>query len=149
MVNARIIINKGDLRELNELPDDWEDGVIKGMKKAVIFAEKSAKQRFGTPDNLKVRSGHLRRSITHGVKIMGNVLKGWIGTNVIYAAIHEYGGTIYAKTGKYLRFPINGKWVSKKSVIIPERSFLRAAVEDKQSEIKKIISKSIMKKVDK
>ncbi|WP_319201371.1 phage virion morphogenesis protein [uncultured Ilyobacter sp.] len=48
-----------------------------------------------------------------------------VGTNVKYARIHQYGGKIKVKNGKYLRFQYaKGKWASKKSVIIPKRTFI-------------------------
>jgi phage virion morphogenesis protein len=55
-----------------------------------------------------------------------------IGTNLIYAAIHQTGGTIKAKTAKGLRFrgPGNGGWVQKSEVTIPQRAFLGVDDED-------------------
>jgi len=48
-----------------------------------------------------------------------------MGTNVKYARIHQYGGKIKAKNGKYLKFQYaRGKWASRKSVIIPKRTFM-------------------------
>lgn len=32
--------------------------------------------------------------------------EGWIGSNLVYAAIHEYGGTIVPKNAKYLTIPL-------------------------------------------
>jgi phage gpG-like protein len=42
---------------------------------------------------------------------------------MIYAAIHQFGGDIYPKTKKVLRFRAGGKWWSKKHVRIPARPF--------------------------
>lgn len=48
-----------------------------------------------------------------------------VGTNVIYAAIHQLGGTIRAKTEKGLTFRIPGVGFRRKaSVTIPARPFL-------------------------
>ena len=47
-----------------------------------------------------------------------------VGTNVVYAAIHNYGGTIKPKKAKYLKFMVGGQWASKKEVTIPQRQFL-------------------------
>lgn len=47
-----------------------------------------------------------------------------VGTNVIYAKVHQFGATIVAKAAKFLRFKIGSKWVMKKSVTIPARPFL-------------------------
>lgn len=53
-----------------------------------------------------------------------------IGTNVIYAAIQQFGGTIKAKTKKYLQFRVGNQWVKKESVKIPSRPFLLVQEED-------------------
>lgn len=47
-----------------------------------------------------------------------------IGTNVKYAAVHQFGKTIKPKKAKALRFQVGGRWMSKKQVTIPARPFL-------------------------
>lgn len=65
-----------------------------------------------------------------------------VGTNLIYAATHQFGDerTIRAKKSKYLKFQIGGKWVSVPSVRvnIPARPFLGISEADKE-EIKAIL----------
>lgn len=46
------------------------------------------------------------------------------GTNVIYAAIQQFGGTIHAKSPRGLRFKIGDRFVTKQSVTLPARPFL-------------------------
>jgi len=58
-----------------------------------------------------------------------------IGTNVIYAAIHEFGGTIKAKNAPYLCFVVDGNFVKTKSVEIPARPYLRPALNDNKGKI--------------
>lgn len=60
-----------------------------------------------------------------------------VGTNLIYAAIHQTGGTIKARTSKGLRFrgPGNGGWVTKQEVEIPRRAFL-GLEDDDEAEIR-------------
>jgi phage virion morphogenesis protein len=67
-------------------------------------------------------------SLTHEANASGVA----VGTNVIYAAIHQVGGVIKAKTSKGLRFRAggNGGWVTKQSVTIPARPFLGLDDED-------------------
>ena len=55
-----------------------------------------------------------------------------IGTNKKYAAIHQFGGTIRAKSKKGLIFKINGKFVRKQEVEIPARPFLGISDSDKK-----------------
>jgi phage gpG-like protein len=51
-----------------------------------------------------------------------------IGSNLIYARIHQLGGIIRPRTAKALRFPISTpqgiQWITKKSVTIPARPYL-------------------------
>jgi phage virion morphogenesis protein len=76
-------------------------------------------------------TGRLAASITHEATDDGVA----VGTNVIYAAIHQMGGTIRAKTSKGLRFRAggNGGWVTKMSVDIPQRAFLGVDQDDEKA----------------
>lgn len=59
-----------------------------------------------------------------------------VGTNLIYAATHQFGDerTIRAKKSRYLRFQVGGRWVSVPSVRvnIPARPFLGVSKEDEE-----------------
>lgn len=55
---------------------------------------------------------------------------GQVGTNVIYAKIQEFGGTIHAKRGGYLVFEgQDGELVMVRSVTIPAHPYLRPAFD--------------------
>jgi phage gpG-like protein len=47
-----------------------------------------------------------------------------VGTNVVYARIHNQGGVIRARNHPYLTFRVGEQWVRKKQVRIPQRQFL-------------------------
>lgn len=116
-------------------------------------------------DNVKkqglIRTRTLSRSLHEEVVEQGKDRAAVdIGTNLEYAAIHEYGGTIRAKTSKYLAIPIgdrigsprkysdlrvkktgkgnlllvdgSGKaqYVLKASVVISARPYLRPALDE-------------------
>ena len=53
-----------------------------------------------------------------------------VGTNKVYAAIHQFGGTITSKSGGYLSFAIGGSFVRVRSVTIPARPFIGISEED-------------------
>ena len=56
-----------------------------------------------------------------------------VGTNVIYAPLMHFGGTIKPKNGKYLTFKTpTGGWVRVKSVTIKPRPYLGMSVDDSQ-----------------
>jgi len=59
--------------------------------------------------NLAVGTGNLRRSIQVApIEVTGNIIKTRVGTNVVYAKIHEFGGVIVAK-GRALTIPVSKK----------------------------------------
>ncbi len=79
-----------------------------------------------------IDSARLYQSITHNASDAGVE----VGTNVEYAAIHQFGGTIHAKTSKGLSWSYKTKggnrpsWARKMSVTIPARPFLGIDSED-------------------
>ncbi len=74
------------------------------------------------------RDGHLGDSIGSYANQRSAV---W-GVNRIYAAIHQFGGTIRAKAAGGLRFRIGDRWSTKRQVSIPARPFLGISEGDRQ-----------------
>jgi phage virion morphogenesis protein len=67
-----------------------------------------------------IDSARLMQSITWNADARGVE----VGTNVLHAAIHQFGGTIRPVTKKALRFRIGDRWVMASEVTIPARPFL-------------------------
>ena len=75
-----------------------------------------------------VDTGRLRESIVHEA----GPSRVTVGTNVLYARIHQLGGTIRPKTTDRLRFRLaNGQFVAVRSVTLPARPFLGIGAEDR------------------
>ena len=74
-------------------------------------------------------SGDLQGSITFDVD--GNVLS--VGTNKIYGAIHQFGGTIRPRSAKVLVFRLAFGVVKARKVAIPPRPFLGIGPEDEDT----------------
>lgn len=55
-----------------------------------------------------------------------------VGTNKIYGAIHQFGGEILPKHGKFLIFSLGGRTVKARSVTIPARPYLGVSSEDRE-----------------
>lgn len=53
-----------------------------------------------------------------------------VGTNVIYAAIHQFGGTIEPRSATHLWFRIGGDLIRADSVTLPGRSYLGISADD-------------------
>lgn len=87
-------------------------------------------------DKVLTESSRLRDSIIY--QAGRNELK--VGTNVIYGAIHQLGGTIKPKnTDGRLVFSFGGRTVRAKEVTIPARPYLGLS-EDDQVEVLEILS---------
>ena len=92
--------------------------------------------------NAPFRSGNLRRSITLR-EMHRRVL---VGTNLVYAPIHEYGGTITPRVAKWLTFKVNGKWVRTKRVVIPKykgRGYFKPAFDSVSRKEKRIMNEEL------
>ena len=83
-------------------------------------------QHLSGRPGLKRKTGTLARSIRWQIESANEVS---IGSNVAYAAIHEWGGTITAKNGPFLRFMTDDHhWHMVHSVTIPARPYLRPGI---------------------
>ena len=136
-----------DLKDIDNLAARWEENKpkISHLLSAIALRlEASTHKRFveeKSPDGkdwikgqkasgktLTV-SGLLNQSITS----YSDDEKAVVGTNRIYAAIHQFGGIIKAKNKKTLHFTINGQDVFVKQVKIPARPFLGISDSDVDS----------------
>lgn len=72
-----------------------------------------------------------------------------VGTNVIYAAVHEWGGVIKARAAKALRFKTkDGNWVTTKSVTIPARPYMRPAIDLGKERIQQAIANVLRRNIE-
>lgn len=61
------------------------------------------------------------------------------GSNKIYAAIHQFGGTITPKSGKYLVFPLGDGYARVGSVTIPARPYLGIGAHEERAILETVI----------
>jgi len=95
---------------------------------------------------LRQRSGRLAASIAVAVERSGASATATVSSDAPYAAIHEYGGTIPARTilpqsARALAFPWRGQQrffrrVTVPAVAMPERSFMRSSLDEAAPEIR-------------
>jgi phage gpG-like protein len=82
-------------------------------------------------------TGALGRSITvDTVRRLGKTFRTFVGTNLKYARIHEFGGIIRPKKKKALRFKIGDKWVMVKRVVMPKRPYFRPTLAANRKKIR-------------
>lgn len=137
---------------LKRLPSQIEASMLRAVKRLAIELQGYVKSDKLSGQVLHVRTGNLRSSINQEVTQEGSVISGIVGTNVEYAAIHEYGGTLfipprirktYYKMDKYgnIKQGFSKKGKSNfemehgarsvcQYINMPERSFLRSALKD-------------------
>jgi phage gpG-like protein len=92
---------------------------------------------------LNSRTGHLREDVHTEIQDGSSGIMAVIGNRVVYARIHEYGGTIVPVTANALRFMIGGKMIFAKSVTMPERSYLRSTLAENQDEIRRVLTAAV------
>jgi len=93
---------------------------------------------FGS--HLAAPTGTLRKSLTKKIKVSSKGVSARIGSNLKYAAIHEYGGIIRGKGGGKLHFVIAGKHYMVDSVKIPARPYLRPSIQKNRPRILELVS---------
>lgn len=76
---------------------------------------------------LRRRTGTLAKSVNYRHNNDWSIS---VGSNVAYAAIHEFGGEIYPKTANMLSFPTENGWVMTSKVVMPKRPWLSPSVND-------------------
>jgi phage gpG-like protein len=141
--------------KVNRWYKDFPRAAAEGLDRAAqsVYAEVIDKHLSGpkmgwgrgskTNATLGIGSGDLMRSISTRLITSGSRINAQIGTfkyKLKYAAIHEYGGTIYPKNKKALRFNAGGKFFTVKKVTIPERSYLRSSLKAKRKDIIKLLT---------
>jgi len=134
-----------------------------GITKSAIAVEQRAKERLsrtsgGQEDFLWVRSGALRASVAHTAAERDS--QGWLsrvgfrrGRVDKYAPTQEFGATISARGGGYLRFPIREGgglaksgitgWRSVKSVTVPARRPLGRSLQERRELIAQYIAAEV------
>lgn len=123
----KITLNPRQSAEFNRLFKQAPLKVSQGIKAGLRRCGDQMRNEAGT--DAPYDTGNLKRSIT--MKMYGDK-KVVVGSNLVYARIHDEGGVIYPKRKKFLYFQIGGKWVAAKKVRIKKykgRGYLTPAFE--------------------
>ncbi len=153
MIQAWIIGAEGVIDRLDQIP-----GQVAAALRRAVEAEASkltayVKEQKLSGQALKTQTGALQRSINYQLQDEGGRIAATVGTNLAYAAIHEYGGStrahvIEASQAKTLAFQMGGQDVFFKRVNhpgshMPERSFLRSSLEENAGSIRAAIEQAV------
>lgn len=128
-------------------PKAFDRGLEAGIRAATIDVTAEVKDLLDGPV-LNRRSNRLWRSIQPEVYRRAGTIVGIIGTDVEYAAIHEFGGTIRGKEeGGYLSFRVGDDFVRVREVEMPKRPYMSRAFKKKQAKIGRLIRSHVLKSV--
>jgi len=153
MIKAVIVGKESTIASFRAIPARASEALYRTLERLAISLTRKVKEEKLSGQVLKNRTGTLRRSINYRIEGTETRMTALVGTNVAYAAIHEYGGVtkphvIEPKNGKCLAFIAPwgpGKGQGGKSFFarvnhpgshMPERSFLRSALTEMQGEIR-------------
>jgi phage gpG-like protein len=153
MITAQIIGAEAVIAKLGAVPDRVVTLVRAAVEGQAIALTRYVKESKLSGQVLRNRSGLLRASISYALMIADQGLTAQVGTNVAYAAIHEYGGqtrahVIEAKKAKALAFQMGGETIIRKLVHhpgskMPERSFLRSSLRESRDRIIAAIERAV------
>ena len=147
---------KNDMRRAaKELPRQ----IYLALVKATRLVQTTARRDYLSgprPQKLGVVTGTLRRSIGAIVRMARNEGVGEVGTNVIYAAIHEFGNReaidIFPRRKRALHFKLGSRDVFAKHVRIePDRirprPFLQPALSKCSEQIERLLADAVDKEL--
>jgi len=153
MITAQIIGAEAVIAKLGAVPDRVVTLVRAAVEGQAIALTAYIKGSKLSGQMLRNISGHLRASIHYEIQEGGDRIAATVGTNVAYAAIHEYGGqtrahVIEAKKAKALAFQMGGETIIRKLVHhpgskMPERSFLRSSLRESRDRIIAAIERAV------
>lgn len=140
---AQVIIDKR-LTDLAKLSAARAAGsMAEALKRASVYVSGMAKRLVyaGHPEHLNGDTGRLRQSIT----AEQHYPEAYVGSNVVYAPVHEFGATIRPKNKPRLawRNKETGQWASALEVTIPKRPYLEPALEGSAPAVEAIFTNTI------
>ena len=130
-------------RNMSKVATKLPGGIYTGVRNACLLVEVRAKTHHLAGATLKARTHRFQQSVKTIVRRIGTQVSGLVGSPVVYAAIHEFGGIIKPKNAKYLVFQINGKWIRTKKVTMPKREWLSKSLDDVRPQIERIFGREI------
>ncbi len=101
---------------------------------------------------LKVRTGSLRRAWARQPQVAGGGGAGGggaggeanVGSTLVYAAIHEFGGEIRPVRARFLQFKADdGRWVRTRLVTMPARRYASLAVAETERRVPRIVGEAV------
>lgn len=121
--------------------------IERALRAGVYLAIGYTKVNIRNRDLIKV--GFLLNSVTEdSIYVSKNKGRVRWGPHAVYAAIHEFGGTILSTSGRGLHFVIDGHHIVTMSVTIPARPYLRPVIDEHRRELLDTITENLRIEVE-
>lgn len=155
MITGYLVGQRQVIERLGKIPAKLRDLLQKAVAEAAIDLQAYIKTAKLSGDPLNRRSGTLSRSINVLMQNTADAVVASVGTNIEYAAVHEFGLTVTVREhirtqtqvfGRELPTPIQVT-VAAHQAHYPERSFLRSALLDKTPSIRETIGEALTEAV--
>jgi phage gpG-like protein len=156
MLKVEFVGDRALLARLARMPDRMKQMLRRTVTTLALKLEARVKFKL-SGDVLHVRTGALRRSISHTVDEVAGGIVGRVFSSgdVKYAAIHEFGGQtpahiIVPNQAKALAFMVGGELrfaarVNHPGSKIPERSYMRSSLKEMSGEIKRDMQAAVVR----
>lgn len=137
-----------------QAPDEVNQRLLKTLNQLGLKLQAAVKRDKLSGQVLKNRTGTLRRSINIKLATASDMSVS-VGTNVKYAAVHEYGfhGAVSVKAhlrtvrkvfGRPVAPTVQNVKTHSRQMNLPERSFLRSALREMEPEIQDKLRGAVM-----
>lgn len=158
MITARVVGDERALARLRDLSVAINSALVRAITKLGIDLQRNVQQDELSGQMLAERSGSLKSSIDLRVDQNAAVVTATVFTDSAYAGAHEYGfaGTVNVRASlrrvtEAFGRPISGKIINVRAhsrrMDLPERSFLRSALEDMAPAIRDEVETSLRETV--
>lgn len=95
-----------------------------------LIVQNAAKEKCPKRTRTLSRSIHMETAEKSRFKVTVD-----IGTDLVYAPVHEFGAVITPKRARMLAFHIDGRLVFAHAVHIPARPYMRPALEENEARV--------------
>ena len=158
MITAYLVGDQQLLDRLRALPDAINSGLVRSITQLGIDLQRNVQQDKLSGQVLKSRNGVLKSSVDLRVEQSARSVTTSVFTDLRYGAAQEYGFARTVSVGASLRRireafgrPIAEKTISVRAfnrrMDLPERSFLRSALEDMTPAIRKGVEAALAEAV--
>lgn len=131
-----IIENDGSLDRVIKVFEGSNEKMTDALRDALFESLHLIRTASLTSGRIPYKSGTLRRSLTVSIRLEGKNLEGFMGTNLPYAAIHEFGG-------KITRYQAWGRPTRPYIATYRERSYLRTPFAESAGLVQKTFERHV------